>query len=180
MRQLFYYTLHSGERLPDDGLPGDKNNVKPGVKSGVKQTNGFSQQPSQPVSSDCIAQALASDEPIAVVQQPIGGNTQQHPTMVMSAAHPTQAREVFVTAKPEAPLHPASLRFPVHLLHMITPHGQDMTPALAATFQYLTPASRCHASAETMNTLATANLGLPGSFWHRKCTSLTNIYHALS
>jgi hypothetical protein len=118
--------------LPNDGLPSNENDVITGVKLGVKEANRFPQQPSYTVASDRGAQILASHKTIAIVDQPIRSKTQRNPTMVKNTSLLAQTSKIFVTPKAEALLHPTSLRFPVHLLHMVTSHSQNMTPSQAA------------------------------------------------
>jgi hypothetical protein len=86
--------------------------------------------------------------------------------VTVSPALPAQALEIFVTPKPETPLHSADLRLPVHFLHVISFHRQDVTPAQTATLEHLSPVAGCHARAETMHTLAPPDFWLPGPFCH--------------
>jgi hypothetical protein len=104
---------------------------------------------------------------ITIVGKPIRRETQYQPAMVQGATLAAKTCEVFATSKPQSPLHSDSSSFPVHLLHMIAPHSQNMTSTQAAALQYLTPSPGCHAGAKAMHPLAAANFRLPGPFRHR-------------
>jgi hypothetical protein len=124
-----YYTLYSGEWLPDNRLSGDEYQIKSCAKPGVNLPNRFSQQPPYPVARDCIPQILAGNEPVAVMRQIVFCNTQRHKRMTIGTTLPAKPSEILATAKPKVPLHSAPLRLPVHLLHMVALHSQHMAPA---------------------------------------------------
>jgi hypothetical protein len=72
MYQVFYYTLYSVKRLPNDRLTSDKYDIKTHLQSGMKLAYGFSHQPSNTITGDGVSRLFAGYKAVAVKAKAVG------------------------------------------------------------------------------------------------------------
>jgi hypothetical protein len=129
----------------------------------MKQPRCLSHKPPRPIACHGVTELLGSDKTITIMRETIGHHTDEQRTVLVSATFTTKASKVALMGQAKTPLHVPGLRFPVNLFHMIRLDGQFVTTTPTTRRQYLTPIFGLHPLAEAMNTLTTANFGLPST-----------------
>jgi hypothetical protein len=108
IHQLFYCTLQSQKRLPDNIASSDDDNIKPSQKLWMKMADRFTQQASRSIPCDRVTCMFTDDKSIPIIIQSIWQEAQNHQPMMIAAPRLTQPSEIFSPAKPETPLHPSA------------------------------------------------------------------------
>jgi len=83
IHQLFYCTLYSQKRLPDNIAPSDDDNIKSWQKLWMKMADRFTQKTPNSVAGYGIAHLFTNDKSITVIIQSVRQHAQNHRAMMV-------------------------------------------------------------------------------------------------